>query len=114
MSFLQEVKGSTLVKCPGDCSSEGCGENDPFDLGDQRASECSAFRVAELARRTRELMKLDRIGWVCSKSPQDMHIVPAVGGDPQDCPQCGQTFNDQLVLFIVHRLGVLRDGFIDS
>ena len=59
-------------------------------------------------------MKLDRIGWVCSKSPQDMHIVPAVGGDPQDCPQCGQTFNDQLVSFVIHRLSELRDGFIDN
>ena len=43
-----------------------------------------------------------------------MHIVPAVGGDPQDCPQCGQTFNDQLVSFVVHRLSMLRDGFIDN
>ena len=43
-----------------------------------------------------------------------MHIVPAVGGDPQDCPQCGQTFNDQLVSFVIHRLSVLRDGFIDN
>ena len=43
-----------------------------------------------------------------------MHIVPAVGGDPQDCPQCGQTFSEQLVLFVVHRLSQLRDGFIDN
>ena len=43
-----------------------------------------------------------------------MHIVPAVGGDPQDCPQCGQTFNDQLVSFVIHRLSELRDGFIDN
>ena len=69
MLLLQEVKGSTLVKCHGDCSLNGCGENYSFDLGDQRASKCSAFRVAELARRTRELMKLDKIGWICSKIP---------------------------------------------
>ena len=43
-----------------------------------------------------------------------MHIVPAVGGDPQDCPECGQTFNDQLVSFFIHRLSLLRDGFIDN
>ena len=114
MLLLPEVKGSTLVKCPGDCSSDGCGENNAFDLGDQRASECSAFPVAELARRTRELMKLDKIGWICSKTPGEVYVGPAVGGDPQYCPQCGQSFNYQIVLFIVHRLGLLRDGYVDS
>ena len=89
MLLLQEVKGSTLVKCLGDYSSDGCGENNPFDLGDQWASECSAFLVAELARKTRELTKLDKIGWVCNEIPGEEHVVPAVGGAPQDCPQCG-------------------------
>ena len=114
MLLLQEVKSSTLVTCPGNCSSNGCSENFLFELGDQRASDCSAFRVAELARRTRELMKLNKIGWICSKTPGEVHVVPAVGGDPQDCPQCGQTFNDQIVSFIVHRLGLLRNGYIDN
>ena len=100
MLLLQVVKGSTIVRCPGGCSSNGCGEINAFDIGDQQASKCSVFWVADLARRTRELMKLDRIGWVCSKSLDDMHIVPPVGGDPQDCTQRGQTFNDQIVSFV--------------
>ena len=114
MLLLPEVKGSTLVKCPGDCSSNGCGENNAFDLGDQRASECSAFPVAELARRTRELMKLDKFGWVCSKTLGEEHVVPAVGGAPQDYPQYGQTFSDHVVLLIVNRLSLLRDGYFDN
>ena len=89
------------------CKSK-CGNMVKFDLSDQRSNQCEHLKLVTLMEQGKKCYNLDNKRRQCSKD----HVVmrtSEVGKKAPHCKEFGETFDERIHGYLVHRLGI-EDG----